>query len=128
MSSSMPENRRNGPTDVSTPFFGTLEAKVAFMLDYAAISPADDSLGERAEELLRVELLWVDHPCEPFCLLAKVPKNGVDTSVGPFRRLSGIELDIESFTDRNKSSSSPNPVRKAWSKSRRKTACGAPNR
>jgi hypothetical protein len=53
----MPERRRNGPLDVSTPFFGTLEAKVAFVLDYAAVSLANDSFGEHAEELPRVDLL-----------------------------------------------------------------------
>jgi hypothetical protein len=59
----MPERRRNGPIDVLTPFFGTLEAKVAFVLDYAAVSLADDLFGEQAEELLRVDLLWALQGC-----------------------------------------------------------------
>lgn len=50
MPSPMPERCRNATIDVSTPFFGTLESKIAFVLDYAAVSRADDSFGEQAEE------------------------------------------------------------------------------
>jgi hypothetical protein len=58
MSSPMPERHQNSPIDVSTPYFGTLKAKVAFVLDYAAVSLANDSFGEHAEELPRVDLPW----------------------------------------------------------------------
>lgn len=59
----MRERRRNAPLDVSTPFFRTLEAKVAFVLDYMAVSLADNSFGEQAEELPRVDPLWALQGC-----------------------------------------------------------------